>query len=119
MLWLLLTDFTLWAARLRDETTDPSFFATDLYGLQKTYIVCLPTLRQENYSRYCLFLQTEGAELSWQERHGWELRVHHMMESNKSGFQVMHVDDFADLICSLSGAAEASEAKQSSVPLSC
>lgn len=28
------------------------------------------------------------------------------MKSNKSGLQVTHVDDFANLICSLSGAAE-------------
>lgn len=61
---------------------------------------------QGNYSRHCSFLQMEGAELSWQDRNGWELKVHELMKSNKSGLQVTHVDDFANLICSLSGAAE-------------
>lgn len=70
------------------------------------YLPANPVGNAQNYSRYCSFLEMEGAELSCQDRNGWELKVHQMMKSNKSGLQIIHVDDFANLNCSLSGAAE-------------
>lgn len=110
MLRLLLTELTLSCAvgGKRDHWR-LIFFATDLYRLQKTYIICLPTL-WETHKRLIpdIAHSCRWKELSFPDKTEMDgnSQVHQMMKSNKSGLQVIHVDDFTNLIYSLSGAAE-------------